>query len=854
MNTLRRVVLTIVLFLFLGPVSSYAKTEEGRMLTQAREQYQAGNYYFASTWMERLLKEYPTTTQRQEVLLLLAKSYASTGRDAKAVVTLRELLKDFPKAAETLDPKLLKLLDMGDPSHTEYSLADVQDAPVEPVPAASVVAPVAPKVAVAAAPAVAPVPVAAPVAVAKQEPAKKTWWIFASGSRPAPAEVKPAQPKVAEAKPAESKPAESKPVGKAADQNYSLDDLAGLAPPAAKFTAKPKDPKLAAARPAEPKTVEAKTAEAKTAEAKTAEAKTAEAETAEAKTAEAKLAETKPVEAKPVEAKPVEAKPVEAKPVGSKTAEQNYTLDDLAGLALPAAKLTAKPKDPKLAAARPAEPKTTEPKTAEPKTAEPKTAEPKTVEPKTVEPKTAESKPVGVKTVEQDYSLDDLAGLALPAAKLTAKPKDPKLAATRPAEPKTAEAKLAAPKAGEPKPVEPKNAELNQSGLKAAAVKPAEIKPAEIKPAEVKPAAVKPALQDYTLDDLKDPTPVEATKPVEIKKAEPKLSGVNAAQLKPAGPEPAQKVYSLDDLADPTPYEAKAVTPKPADPKLVEPKVVAIKPVEPKVVAPKVVEQKPAAPKVVAPKVVAPKTVQPKTIEPKTIEPKTIEPKPVGPVAKKDAGRSVIATAVPVVPAAPKSQQKVLKTAVPAPVAAPSQSPLSSVVGNPANPTEATCYTLQIGEYVVQPALGEAKKRVKSLGLEPVVEPGEKKKEPMTRLSLGEYPSQAAAKKGLEKLRAAKVEGFFLLEEDQKYHVYAGSYSDEKGAAKELQRFAALGLKLSLKQVVVAVPTFVLTAGNFPTREAALAKAEELERQGVRTRVVERCLLGKLPAARPVRK
>ena len=124
----------------------------------------------------------------------------------------------------------------------------------------------------------------------------------------------------------------------------------------------------------------------------------------------------------------------------------------------------------------------------------------------------------------------------------------------------------------------------------------------------------------------------------------------------------------------------------------------------------------------------------------------------------------------------------------------------------------------------------------------------------MTRLSLGEYPSQAAAKKGLDKLHAAKTEGFFLLEEDQKYHVYAGSYSDEKGAAKEQQRFAALGLKLSLKQVVVAVPTFLLTAGNFPTREEALAKAEQLEKQGVSTRVVERCLLGKRPALPSVRK
>jgi hypothetical protein len=276
----------------------------------------------------------------------------------------------------------------------------------------------------------------------------------------------------------------------------------------------------------------------------------------------------------------------------------------------------------------------------------------------------------------------------------------------------------------------------------------------------------------------------------------------------------------LDDLNDPAPAEAKPVTPNPTDPKL-------------------------AAPKLADPEAAVPKLIEPKLIEPKLIEPKAAVPKPVSPVVKAAAPRTAVATAAP---AAPQSRQKISEMATLPPVAAAPQFPQPAVAGNPEHSADTSCYTLQIGEYVVQSGLGEAKKKIKSLGLEPLVEPGAKKKGPMTRLYLGEYPSQAAAKKGLDKLRAGKVDGFYLLEEDQKYHVYAGSYLDEKGAAKERQRFAALGIKLSLKQVVVAVPTFQLTAGNFPTREAALAMAGELEKQGVSSRVIERCVLGKRPA------
>ena len=70
MSILRRLLLISLLALSLCPNLSYAQTDEAEMLEQARKQYQTGNYYFASTWMERILKEYPATPQREELLLM----------------------------------------------------------------------------------------------------------------------------------------------------------------------------------------------------------------------------------------------------------------------------------------------------------------------------------------------------------------------------------------------------------------------------------------------------------------------------------------------------------------------------------------------------------------------------------------------------------------------------------------------------------------------------------------------------------------------------------------------------------------------------------------------------------------
>ena len=110
----------------------------------------------------------------------------------------------------------------------------------------------------------------------------------------------------------------------------------------------------------------------------------------------------------------------------------------------------------------------------------------------------------------------------------------------------------------------------------------------------------------------------------------------------------------------------------------------------------------------------------------------------------------------------------------------------------------------------------------------------------MTRVYLGEFANQQAAKKTIDKLRSIKAEHFVLTDKAGRLHIYAGSFADEQAAVKEQQRFNSLGFKAGLKQVMVSVPTYLLTAGCFKSEKAARDKAAELEQLGVKSTVVKR--------------
>lgn len=234
MSSFRMLTLAIVLTCSICPSASFAELEEASMLSQARTHYQENNYYFASTWLERVLKKFPKTPQREEVLVMLSKSFAATGRDAKAVQTLKTLLQEYPNAGSKVEPGVLRLVEQT-ASQSEYAMP-LQEAPEEPAAAP-------------ASAAAAPDP-AKPVAVKAEAPAP----VVAAAPAPAP-ETKPAQAIVPE--PTKIVSAPSAPVAKPAAVQAEAQAPVVAAAPAPAPATKPVPVQVV---PESPKTVAASSA------------------------------------------------------------------------------------------------------------------------------------------------------------------------------------------------------------------------------------------------------------------------------------------------------------------------------------------------------------------------------------------------------------------------------------------------------------------------------------------------------------------------------------------------------------------------------------------------------------------
>ncbi|GAC1469640.1 MAG: hypothetical protein PVSMB11_05430 [Desulfuromonadaceae bacterium] len=148
-------------------------------------------------------------------------------------------------------------------------------------------------------------------------------------------------------------------------------------------------------------------------------------------------------------------------------------------------------------------------------------------------------------------------------------------------------------------------------------------------------------------------------------------------------------------------------------------------------------------------------------------------------------------------------------------------------------------YTLAIGEYGVKSAMADAIKRIKRAGLVPLVKPGSTKTEAMIRLYVADYPDQKSALLEVGRLRRLKVDGFIITGKEGKFTVYAGSYHGQKQSGIEQERLAAHGVKTVLKDASIPLATFLLTAGSFATREAAVKNASKLEKQGLKAAITE---------------
>jgi outer membrane protein len=148
-------------------------------------------------------------------------------------------------------------------------------------------------------------------------------------------------------------------------------------------------------------------------------------------------------------------------------------------------------------------------------------------------------------------------------------------------------------------------------------------------------------------------------------------------------------------------------------------------------------------------------------------------------------------------------------------------------------------YTLTIGEYGVKSAMADSIKGIKRAGLAPLVKRGPTKMETMIRLYVADYPNQKSALLGIGKLRRLKADGFIITGKDGKITVYAASYRDQKQAGTEQERLSALGVKTIIKEASIPLATYLLTAGSFATREAAVKNATKLEKQGLKATITE---------------
>lgn len=156
-------------------------------------------------------------------------------------------------------------------------------------------------------------------------------------------------------------------------------------------------------------------------------------------------------------------------------------------------------------------------------------------------------------------------------------------------------------------------------------------------------------------------------------------------------------------------------------------------------------------------------------------------------------------------------------------------------VAKPVGKGAVGAYTLLVGDYADE----EVKKiqaKLTKAAVTPVHKERGKVAEPMHRLYLAEYADHDAAQAELEKLNKLTSDAF-ILQENGKYVVYAGSYFREGRAAKEQDRLYDRGVKLLLKKAEVKVPITRVTAGRYSSREEALKAALQLKKLGIKAKV-----------------
>ena len=109
MRAARNLVMIFLLPLFFVFFTPCVRADDVSMLEIGKQHFQTKHYYFATTWLERLLNNYHASTHRREALIIISKAYVLSGRDEKAAHYLGILRSEFPDAEASMEPEYRKL-------------------------------------------------------------------------------------------------------------------------------------------------------------------------------------------------------------------------------------------------------------------------------------------------------------------------------------------------------------------------------------------------------------------------------------------------------------------------------------------------------------------------------------------------------------------------------------------------------------------------------------------------------------------------------------------------------------------------------------------------------------------------
>jgi len=255
---------------------------------------------------------------------------------------------------------------------------------------------------------------------------------------------------------------------------------------------------------------------------------------------------------------------------------------------------------------------------------------------------------------------------------------------------------------------------------------------------------------------------------------------------------------------------------------------------------------KPAAPPAAKP-IAAPavKTAPPPAV--KTAPPPAVK-SATAPLGQNQSGKVVKPEEKPAVktqqtqaqatPSSPSAKQaKGSASKVAALTASRDNKPPASAVGKSPGVTKGK-YTLLIGGLANDWEAEKVRSKTEKQGITGISVRKVKKTETMHRLFLGDFDSQMAADAELSKLKA-QAGGSFILKENGRYAVYAGSYLHESRAAAERKRLVGKGVKLEVKTAKVTISVSEVLAGSFPGNEEAQKAAGLLKKKGLEAKVVQ---------------